>query len=77
MIKFIRQTKVLVSFENCKHFYHVMADLPRNSKIELVRYNAALAITGAIKCSSHEKLYQELGLEYLYQRRWARRLLTL
>ena len=33
----------------------------------------ALAITGATKRSSHEKLYQELGLEYLYRRRWVRR----
>ena len=39
--------------------------------------DAALAITGAIKGSSCEKLYQELGLEYLYQRRWARRLCLL
>ena len=34
----------------------------------------ALAITGAIKGSSRNKLYQELGLEYLQQRRWMRRL---
>ena len=37
----------------------------------------ALVITGAIKGSSREKLYQELGLEYLYQRRCARRLYLL
>ena len=42
--------------------------------IELFQYNAALAITEAIKGSSHEKLHQELGLEYLYQRRWVKRL---
>ena len=29
---------------------------------------------GAIKGTSREKLYQELGLEYLQQRRWMRRL---
>ena len=45
-----------------------------SKQLESVQYNAALAITGAIKSSSREKLYQELGLEYLYQRRWARRL---
>ena len=45
-----------------------------SKKIESVQYNVALAITGAIKVSSCEKLYQELGLEYLYQKRWARRL---
>ena len=48
-----------------------------SKKIESVQYNAALAITGAIKGSSCEKLYQELGLEYLYQRRWSRRLCLL
>ena len=42
-----------------------------------VQYNAALAITGTIKGSSREKLYQALGLEYLYRRRWARRLCLL
>ena len=56
-------------------------DQPSNAsfskKIESVQYNATLAITGAIKGSSREKLYQELGLEYLYQRRWARRLCLL
>ena len=44
------------------------------NKLETVQYNAALAITGAIKGTSREKLYQELGLEYLQQRRWMRRL---
>ena len=37
--------------------------------METIQYNAALAITGAIRCSSREKLYQELGLETLQQRR--------
>ena len=38
--------------------------------METIQYNAALAITGAIRGSSREKLYQELGLETLQQRRW-------
>ena len=45
-----------------------------SNKLETVQYNSALAITGAIKGTSCEKLYQELGLEYLQQRRWMRRL---
>ena len=32
------------------------------NKLETVQYNATLAITGAIKDTSREKLYQELGL---------------
>ena len=43
-------------------------------KMETIHYNAALAITGAIRGSSQEKLYQELGLETLQQRRWYRKL---
>ena len=39
-------------------------------KIESLQYNAALAITGAIRGTSREKIYQELGLESLQQRRW-------
>ena len=42
--------------------------------IESVQYNAALAITGAIRSSSREKLYQELGFESLRDRRWYRKL---
>ena len=56
-----------------------MTNLPTSfsKKDESVQYDAALAITGAMKGSSREKLYQELELEYLYRRRWARRLVTL
>ena len=39
------------------------------NKLESVQYNAALAIAGAIRGSSREKLYQELGLESLKSRR--------
>ena len=62
-------------------YAHVIYDQPFNAsfskKIESVQYNATLAITRAIKGSSREKLYQELGLEYLYRRRWTRRLCLL
>ena len=45
-----------------------------NQKIESVQYNTALAITGAIKGTSRERLYQELCLESMKDRRWYRRL---
>ena len=38
-------------------------------KMETIQYNAPLAITNAIRDSSMIKLYQELGLETLQQRR--------
>ena len=47
---------------------------PFSSNIESVQYNASLAITRAIRGTSQEKLYQELGLESLRSRRWLRRL---
>ena len=42
--------------------------------MESIQYNAALAITGAVRGTSREKLYQELGLESLRKRRWYRKL---
>ena len=45
-----------------------------SDKIESVQYNAALAISGAIKGILKEKLYRELGLKLLKDRRWLRRL---
>ena len=44
------------------------------NKIESVQFNTALAITGAIRGTSKEKVYQELGFESLKDRRWLRRL---
>ena len=46
-----------------------------HQKMESMQYNGALAITGAIKDISREKLYQGLGLESLRKRRWYRKLL--
>ena len=37
-----------------------------HQKMELIQYNAALAIAGAMRGTSREKLYQELGLESLH-----------
>ena len=47
---------------------------PFHQKMESIQYNAALAITGAIRGNSREKLYQELGLESLRKRRCYRKL---
>ena len=53
-------------------------DQPNNESfcnlIEKVQYNAALAITGAIKGTSQLKIYNELGIESLKFKRWFRRL---
>ena len=45
-----------------------------HQKIESVQYNACLAITGAIRGTSKEKLNDELGLESLQLRCWFRKI---
>ena len=47
-----------------------------HQKIERLQYNAALAITGAIKGTYQSKLYSNLGPESLKSRGWFRRLCT-
>ena len=40
-----------------------------HDKLESIQYNAGLVITGAIRGTSTEKIYQQLGLESLKTRR--------
>ena len=51
---------------------HIIAHFIKTS--EKIQYNSALAITGAIRGTSKEKLYQELRLECLENRQWYRKL---
>ena len=44
-----------------------------HQNIESIQYNAALAIMGATKGTSREKLYQKLGFESLQERHWYRK----
>ena len=43
-------------------------------KVESIQYNAAVAITGAIRGTYKEKRFEELGLESLQHSRWYRKL---
>ena len=45
-----------------------------HQKLESIQYNSCLALSGAIRGSSREQLYQELGLESLQRQRWYRKL---
>ena len=47
-----------------------------HEKLEYFQYNALLFITGAIRGTSKEKLYQELGFKSLQHRCWFRKLCT-
>ena len=42
--------------------------------MESMQFNVALATTGAVRSTSREELYQELGLKLLHKRRWCRKL---
>ena len=54
--------------------YDQAFNLSFKQKLESIQYRACLAITGAIRGTSGEKIYQELGLESLQLRRWYRKL---
>ena len=64
----------------CPHldYGNIIYDQAQNAsfhqKLESLQYNACLAINGAIRGSSSEKLYQELGFESFQQCRWYRKL---
>ena len=56
----------------------IIYDNPGNAsfiqKLEVIQYNASLSITGCFRGTSREKVYSELGLESLADRRFSRRL---
>ena len=54
--------------------YDQAYNLSFHQKLESIQYNAAFALTWAIRGSSREKLYQELGLESLHLRQWYKKL---
>ena len=60
------------------HYGDILHDqtfsLSFQQKLESILYRACLAITGAIRGTSKEKIYQELGLKSLQSRRWYRKL---
>ena len=45
-----------------------------HQSLESLQYNAAIAVTGTIRGTSSENLFQGLGLETLKSRRWLRKL---
>ena len=56
-----------------KYDPHMVLDFTK--KLEATQYAAALAVSGAWRGTNRDKLYEELGWEYLYHRRWYRRLI--
>ena len=56
------------------HKYDPELNLDFTKKLETTQYSAALALSGAWRGTNKYKLYEELGWESLYHRRWYRRL---
>ena len=56
------------------HKYDPELNLDFTKKLEATQYSAALAVSGAWRGTNKYKLYEELGWESLYHRRWYRRL---
>ena len=56
-----------------KYDSHMVLDFTK--KLEATQYAAALAVSGLWRGTNRDKLYEELGWEYLYHRRWYRRLI--
>ena len=56
------------------HRFDPEMHLEITKRLEQVQYSAALAVTGTWRGTSRQRLYQELGWETLYHRRWYRRL---
>ena len=54
--------------------YDQVCNVSSHQKLESVQYHSALVITGAIRGTSIEKLYNELGLETFEKRIWYRKL---
>ena len=55
------------------HRYDPDMRLSVTQRLEKTQYHAALAVTGAWRGTNRQKLYDELGWEDLYHRRWYRR----
>ena len=76
MQRLLKQIREFESLIRSHLNYYVIYEQPNSesfcSKIEQIQYNAALAITGAIRGTSQTKLYNELGPWILKFRRWFR-----
>ena len=56
------------------HKYDPEFKLDFTKRLESTQYSAALAVSGAWRGTNTDKIYEELGWELLYYRRWYRRL---
>ena len=65
---------IRLHLDYCDIFYNQTFNYFFHQKLEPIQFNAWVAITEAIRDSSKDKLYQELGLDSLQYHRWQREL---
>ena len=70
----IYKSFIITHFDYGDIIYDLAYNVSFHQKLESIQYNSALAITGAVRGTSTEKLYNVLGLETLEKRRWYRKL---
>ena len=56
------------------HKYDPEMCLSLTQRLEQTQYSAALAVSGAWRGTTRQRLYEEIGWESLYHRRWYRRM---
>ena len=57
------------------HKYDPEFKLDSTKRLESTQYSAALAVSGAWRGTNTDKIYEELGWEIIYYRRWSMSLL--
>ena len=70
----ICKTFIRIQLDFADVIYDQACNSSFHEKLESIQYNACLEITGAIRGTSSEKLYQELALKSLKSRSWFRKL---
>ena len=70
----IHKTFTRPNLDNSYVIYDQTYNTAVHQKLKSIQCNSALAITGVIRGTSKEKLYNELGLEILEKGNWYRKL---
>ena len=72
-----RKEKIISNSNRATNFFwevSALLDVRHCPKLQSLQYSAAIAITGGIRGTSSDKLFQELDLETLKSRHWLRKL---
>ena len=70
----IYKSFIKLHLNNGDIIYDQVYNVSFQQRVENIQYNAVLAITGTIRGTSKEKIFEELGLQSLQHRWWYRQL---